>query len=268
MSYNIWNGFEWGKDTVRKAKCVAWIKSQQPDVLALQELCGYTEEQLRKDALEWGHTHVQLLKTEGYPTALTSNKPIQLKDRIVEPFWHGLLHCESYGIDFYVVHLSPADCNIRLEEARWITEKIKQESGEPYIILGDFNAYSPVDGTWLEEKVDLRNRSLQRSNEEHSNLRMGEFDYSVISEFLALPAVDVCLGKMDLQKAFTFPTPALIGKFNHTGRTVVQYRVRIDYILASPALALGCTYAKVFNEGDTDLLSDHFPVMAEFKIMH
>ena len=268
MSYNIWNGFEWGKDSVRKAMCIAWIKKQEPDVLALQELCGYTEEQLRKDALQWGHEYVQLLKTEGYPTALTSNRPIQLKERIVAPFWHGLLHCETYGIDFYVVHLSPADCNIRLAEARMITDRVKEGSTEPYIILGDFNAYSPLDGSWLEENTALRNRALQQSSEEHSNLRIGEFDYSVISEFLALPAVDVCLGKMDLQKAFTFPTAALIGKFNHTDQTVVQYRVRIDHILASPALALNCTFATVFNQQDTQQLSDHFPVMAEFIIMN
>jgi endonuclease/exonuclease/phosphatase family metal-dependent hydrolase len=87
-----------------------------------------------------------------------------------------------------------------------------------------------------------------------------------MSEFLALPAVDVCLGRMDLRKAFTFPTPALIGKFNHTAGTVIKYRVRIDHILASPALALNCTFAKVFNQEETHLLSDHFPVMAEFMI--
>lgn len=266
MSYNIWNGFEWGRDSIRKAKCIAWIKNQEPDVLALQELCGYTEEQLRMEALQWGHEHVQLLKTEGYPTALTSNRPIQLKERIVGPFWHGLLHCETYGIDFYVVHLSPADCNIRLQEARMITQRIREDPDRSYIILGDFNAYSPFDGSWLEKNTELRNRARQQSSEEHSNLRLGEFDYSVISEFLALPAVDICLGKMDLQTSFTFPTPALIGKFNHTAQTVVKYRVRIDHILASPALALMCKTAKVFNQEDTHLLSDHFPVMAEFNI--
>jgi endonuclease/exonuclease/phosphatase family metal-dependent hydrolase len=95
---------------------------------------------------------------------------------------------------------------------------------------------------------------------------MDEFDYSVISEFLAIPAVDICLGKVDLQEAFTFPTPALIGKFKQTARTVVQYRVRIDYILASPALAKTCKKVKVFNQEETQLLSDHFPVMAEFSI--
>lgn len=267
MTYNIWNGFEWGKDTLRKQDCMEWIKSQEPDVLALQELCGYTEEQLKTDALEWGHGHVVLLKTEGYPTALTSNRPIELKERAVAPFWHGLLHCETYGIDFYVVHLSPSDCNFRLDEARGISDRIRKNQRDSYIILGDFNSFSPFDGYRVEENQELRNRYRQSSNDKYSNLRMGEFDYAVISEFLACPALDLCLGKMDLQDAFTFPTPALIGKFNQTAQTVIQYRVRIDYILASPPLALACKKVQVFNQEETHLLSDHFPMVAEFEIL-
>jgi len=266
MTYNIWNGFDWGKDTARKENTIEWIKSQKPDVLALQELCGYTEEELKEDALKWGHQYVQLLKTEGYPTALTSNRPINLKERIVLPFWHGLLHCETYGIDFYIVHLSPADCDIRLDEAGLITERIKNNKSNSFIILGDFNSLSPFDAVWMEKNTDLKNRSLQNENKKYSNLRKGEYDYSVISEFLACPAVDLSLGKIELQEAYTFPTPALIGKFNQTSQTIVQNRERIDYILASPALAKTCKNVEVFNQEETHLLSDHYPMMAEFDI--
>ena len=267
MTYNIWNGFEWGEDSIRHENTIEWIKSQEPDVLALQELCAYTEEKLKEDALRWGHPYVQILKTEGYPTALTSNRPITLIERIVEPFWHGLLHCQSYGIDFYIVHLSPADCNIRLKEARLIREKINRQKKEAYIILGDFNALSPFDACWMEKNLDLKNRLRQNKNKEYSNLRLGEFDYSVISEFLACPAVDLCLGRIELDKAYTFPTPALIGKFNQTSETVVKYRKRIDYILASPELAKSCSKVEVFNLQETHLLSDHYPMMAELEII-
>ena len=46
ISYNIWNGFEWGKDSVRRLKLVEWIGSHGPDIVALQELCGFTNEKL------------------------------------------------------------------------------------------------------------------------------------------------------------------------------------------------------------------------------
>jgi len=144
---------------------------------------------------------------------------------------------------------------------------IKKSKSEPYIILGDFNAYSPFDASRMEKNTALKHRSLQNKNEKYSNLRLGEFDYSVISEFLACPSVDVCLGRIDLQEAYSFPTPALVGKFNQTSRSIVQNRVRIDYILASPALAKTCKKVKVFNQEETHLLSDHYPVMAEFTLI-
>ena len=99
MTYNIWNGFDWGKDTKRKQDWIKWIQSKNPDVLALQELCGYDEEQLKADAAKWGHNHVKILKTAGYPVGLTSRKPIQIKKRVIDDLWHGLLHCETYGIE-------------------------------------------------------------------------------------------------------------------------------------------------------------------------
>jgi exodeoxyribonuclease-3 len=54
ITYNIWNGHDWGKDIARHDKMVHWINSKKPDVVALQELCGYTEEKLASDAKLWG----------------------------------------------------------------------------------------------------------------------------------------------------------------------------------------------------------------------
>lgn len=267
MTYNIWNGFDWGKDTTRRANCIDWIKSKKPDVLALQELCGYDERQLKEDALKWGHQYVQILKTTGYPTALTSNKPIQVKERAIDSFWHGLLHCKTYGIDFFIVHLSPADCHIRLNEARQITRRIKELNDDSYIILGDFNAHSPMDASWLEKNQSLKAKYMPAKKGKHTNLRLGEFDYSVISEFLACPSVDVCLSKIKLEEGFTFPTPALVGNYNNTSQTIVQNRERIDYILTSPALAKHCSEVEIFNKSETHMLSDHYPILARFSMM-
>jgi exonuclease III len=123
-----------------------------------------------------------------------------------------------------------------------------------------------MDAYWMEQKSDLKNKMQSNNNDKYSNLRMGEFDYSVISEFLACPAVDLSLGRIDLHEAYTFPAPVLIGKFSQTSETIVQNRVRIDYILASPSLALKCEKVEIFNTEETHMLSDHYPMMAEFKI--
>lgn len=266
MTYNIWNGFEWGKDTVRKAQFIHWVQAQQPDVLALQELCGYDEEQLKADAAKWGHPYVQLLKTEGYPTGLTSRKPIVLKERATDGLWHGLLHAETYGIDFFVVHLSPADCDFRLREASLIADRVKRNGNGKFMILGDFNAHSPFDGEELKHNQYLLDQYAQNKSEQYSNLRLGEFDYAVMSAFLALPTIDITQIHVEAKERYTYPSPALIGKYRENLQEVIQTRGRIDYILTSPALAQSCKNVMIHNKEETAMLSDHYPIMAEFEI--
>ena len=101
ITYNIWNGFEWGEDSIRHKKAINWIKSQDPDVMALQELNGYTKDKLLLDAREWGHSFAEILKTTGYPVGITSNKPIVVKEKILGNMHHGALHCQTWGIDFF-----------------------------------------------------------------------------------------------------------------------------------------------------------------------
>ncbi|WP_339841331.1 endonuclease/exonuclease/phosphatase family protein [uncultured Maribacter sp.] len=258
MTYNIWNGFDWGKDASRKTETMLWIKSKNPDVLALQELCGYDEEKLRKDAMNWGHPYVKILKTDGYPVGLTSKKPIDLKERVLDGMSHGALHCKTFGIDFFVVHLSPSDCNIRLKEARIITERVKNSTSEKYILLGDFNSHSPFDEYFLEKKGLLKTAyENQKLGEKRSNLRLGEFDYAVMSTFLALPAIDVALDFSNPKSRYTYPCPA--------SEEVEKKNERIDYILTSASLAKLCTKTTIFNGKETARLSDHYPVMAEFE---
>lgn len=266
MTYNIWNGFDWGKDTIRKANCLQWIKEQNPDVLALQELCGYTTAQLELDATMWGHPYVLLLKTEGYPVGLTSKKPITLKQRLQEDLWHGMLHCETQGIDFFVVHLSPADCDFRFKEASTITSQVKNCLNPDYIILGDFNAHSPFDIEALQHNQSLLKKySVKKPDSKYSNLRLGGFDYSVMASFLAIPAIDVSIKHIDINNRYTFPAPALIGIYQ-TADEVNQNKERIDYILTSPILATKCTKVTIFNNQETGSFSDHYPVMAEFDL--
>ena len=51
ITYNIWNGYDWGNDEVRRAEVAEWINKQEPSMVALQELCKYSPEKLEEDAL-------------------------------------------------------------------------------------------------------------------------------------------------------------------------------------------------------------------------
>ena len=89
ISYNIWNGFE--KDASRRTNFINWVKEQQPDILAMTELVGFTEKDLGELASEYGHKYYAIVKEEGYPVGVTSNEPITVVKKQVEGFWHGRL---------------------------------------------------------------------------------------------------------------------------------------------------------------------------------
>ncbi len=268
MTYNILTGFDWKQDSTRGTELINWVNTHKPDVLALQEMNGFTPERLQKFAKKWGHEYSAIAKTDGYPVAITSNQPIVVKERLLDGLWHGMLHCETHGIDFFVVHLSPADWQFRKREAIAITEKIgiEAEKTEQYIVLGDFNAHSPFDVPLTDKFTNQleRYRKGDRKSEKYKNLHNDEYDYSVLSLFLSLSLIDVCERFVPAVDRSTCPTPLNVPRW-FSAEEMKTTKHRIDFILVSPKLALKCTDAQIFNGPENYYLSDHYPVMAEFK---
>lgn len=268
ITYNIWNGFDWGKDTFRQEKFVNWIDSQKPDVVALQELCGFTNEKLTKLAKSWGHDYTEILKTEGYPVGITSSKPIEVKERIFENMHHGALHCQTWGVNFMIVHLSPFNYEKRHEETDVILSKLAKVKAtqDKYIVLGDFNAVSPFDAHFYANNMDML-KSKRESETKHDhvrNLLYGALEYGTISSYLSFPLIDVVQrNTAELEQRISYPTQVFE---NEKGDGRSSNSTRIDYMLASPLLGHKCTNAQVVNGEATYYLSDHYPVLAEFEI--
>ena len=55
MTYNVLTGFDWNQDSTRGTELIKWVNEQKPDVLALQEMNGFTDERLAIFAKKWGH---------------------------------------------------------------------------------------------------------------------------------------------------------------------------------------------------------------------
>lgn len=265
ITYNIWNGFDYGRDTTRELAFQEWVTFQKPDILALQELCGFTAETLAELAKKWGHPYSLMLKEDGYPVGITSRWPIRLIRKEREGMWHGMLQVETAGIDFFVVHLSPSDWSFRHQEARLIVEALEAVDHENYMVLGDFNAHSPMDYETLKQNQALRARYQwsDARQSQYQNLRNGEWDFSVVSTFLASGLIDVTLAFTEPGERYSFPTPALAHIWQ-TPSEVARNRQRIDYILTSFSLSRQCVYARVLNGPETARLSDHYPVVADF----
>ncbi len=268
ITYNIWNGFDWGKDINRKAKLVNWINTKKPDVVALQELCGYTQEQLQKDAKKWGHDYAEILKTSGYSVGITSNKPIEVKEKILENMHHGALHCKVDNIDFFVIHFSPFSHEKRREEAKIILNSLSKLSDkqDKYMVLGDFNALSPFDAHLYKNISELiENRKASEAQHSHvKNLLYGALEYGVMGAFLGYPLIDVTQKYTSTWDDRVSCPTQIFEKEKEKGRP--KKSTRIDYILTSPFLAERCIKSEVLNKEDTYYLSDHYPVLAEFKL--
>lgn len=267
MSYNILDGYERGQDQERKIKTAEFIRTQKPDVVAFQELVGFTADSLADFAQSFGHSYSILLKENGYPVGLTSTQPIALKAKILGNLWHGMLHASTHGIDFFVVHLSPHDVEIRQREARTITQYMEDNLVDQshYIVLGDFNSLSPFDADVYAPNTRLLEYTREKDEErgKYVNLLDGQFDYSVMGRFLQFPLIDVIQRFIPEENRFTFPTRILAGNRLRTDE-IIPLRRRLDYILVSRDLATKALSAKVINSGVVNELSDHFPVVAEF----
>ena len=270
VSYNILDGFDGGKDTTRQKKTAAWINSQHANVVALQELVGYTAERLRSEALQWGHNHSVLLKETGYSVGLTSDKPIKVISRKTNGFWHGMLHCQVNNINFFVVHLSPDDYKIRSSEADSIISLVKRSMNEKQecVVLGDFNAHSPFD-----DDIDATRPLLLKSyiesdqkSEKYKPLDHDHWDYSVVGKLLGIQMVDVCQRFVPADKRYSYPTPILIPRYRKNMEHVLQTRERLDYIFTTPSLARTCFGAYIVNNAETSGFSDHYPIIADFEV--
>jgi exodeoxyribonuclease-3 len=272
ITYNIWNGYDWGKDEVRRAKVAEWIDRQEPSIVALQELCQYTPEKLEEDALSWGHPYSVLLKTAGYSVGLTSKYPIAVKEKILDGMHHGALHCVVRGIDIFLIHFHPGSISFRRGEVAIILDKLAaaREENNYYMVLGDFNSHSPFDADLYDPEGYLMTRLKEQHPDnriEEGNLSYGDLDYSVMSALLAFPLIDVCRPfTSGLEERGSFPGRILGPVNNETEEKLVSRLERIDYILASPELSVKCMSAKICNGQENYYLSDHYPVMADFDL--
>ena len=257
ISFNVWNGFQVQPE--RKADWFRWVKQQEPQLVALQELQTYTADRLAEEAQQWGHAHTVLLKETGFPTGLSSSAPITEVRRAVEGFHHGLLRCQTHGLTVFVVHLHPSNWEIRHREVGLLLEEIKSLPPEARVVLiGDFNTFSPVDKAAYEQSPDLI-PFFQRLDQRESgkNLREGQLDYTHMERFSQAGLIDL-VAALRTEFAGTFPAGQRADEDVGPSR-------RLDYLLVSPNLREACVQAEVVADQETNMLSDHYPLRAVLR---
>ena len=259
LTYNAWYGFT--KKADRKSDWLRYVHSLQSDIVALQELNGYTEEKLAADGKFWGHKHSALLKRDGFPTGITSRYPIENIRRVTEGYHHGMLSCKTGGIQVYVIHLHPGHWEIRHQEIDLLLKTVaSHQASEPVLLIGDFNTFSERDQVHYEQTPDMIPffRRLDIRWKSNRNLRNDRLDYSHLQKIERAGYQDVIAEKRE-RFLGTFPTKLRLDEDNGPPR-------RLDYIFANKVLADKCIKARYLINSKTDILSDHYPAIAEFEI--
>ena len=245
ISYNILEGMK--NDTTKgKQEFVSWVKSYAPDIMALQECNKFTQLSLEEMAATYGHPYAILVKTTGYPVGITSKYPIVNVQKITDNMTHGFIVCKIKDLNVIVLHLNPHKYKKRREEIKEILGTISAAPAQKkWMIMGDFNSFSPLDKDNYKDGDELRNmQEAARKYTYHDNLVDGNsLDFQVQQQILDYGLKDT-------------------GKSIEPGDLPKR---RIDYVYVSKDLIHDVTAAHFIKDSFTANHSDHKPIIMEFK---
>jgi exodeoxyribonuclease-3 len=258
ITYNIFEGMTLDT-TANKDLFVDWVKQQDPDILALQEVNKFTQLTLETMARRYNHPYAVLLKEKGFPVALTSKYPIVNVQKVIDNMHHGFIRADIAGYNVIVAHLSPHKYWKRHEEIEVILKTaVTQSNKNKTIIMGDFNAISESDadyyanGKILQKYVDMGMKYAY-----HDNLIDGKLDFGVHKKIVNQGYIDVFKQK-NPKYDFTRPTV----KTADEGRNASS---RIDFIYVSKKMKSAVLESSIIRDAFTNYYSDHYPVMMVLK---
>lgn len=262
LSYNVLYGLQ--EDSVNIERYISLINDLQPDIVATQEMNGWTQKTLEELARRYGHAYALQSKEDGFPVALTSKTPLVNFKKVTENMWHSYIYAKVRGIHIFVIHFSPFSYQKRLEEVSDIiaqTEEISES--EPILIMGDFNSLSKSDATHYNDEL-LQSMQNQEKTQNHvRNLNNGHIDYSVLSKLEEAGFKD---SYKLLTKEFTESIPTFKGGNGKIKESNTGFPRRIDFLWCNASAAKSVTKSIILKNELTNIISDHYPVYVELNI--
>jgi len=241
ISYNILKGMM--RDTTQgKEAFIEWVKTQNPDILAIQEANKFTQKSLEEMAHKFNHPYAILLREDNFPVAITSKYPIINVHRVIDNMAHGFITANIKGYNIIALHLSPGQYLKRREEIEVILQTIASKpSQKKWIIMGDFNSFSPLDKeNYTNGKEILK---MQEKGKIDNLIDRKYIDYNVQQKILDFGLVDI------------------VKKLSDTDRLPR----RIDYIYVSKDLVNNILRAEFLKDTFTKSHSDHIPIIMEIE---
>lgn len=262
ISYNVLEGMKLDAEN-NYVQFIDWVKGQNPDIFAIQEANGFTEEELKNMAKQWGHNYVvtncEYPGASTYPVALTSKHEIKDIKHIVDNVYHGGIWANICGIEVVTLHLYPfsdirdniewdkpkdidGDGDIdgddyRLHEINiYMGETIMKNPLRPnWLMMGDFNSVSPLD------------------KEQYSNNPSYEVHKNILDIYTDLV---MCMHNNFCR---SLPTTYAGGDGNDANGK------RYDFIYGSEVLTRDLLKADIIHDDFTENYSDHYPIAVEIR---
>lgn len=268
LSYNVLHGFN--NDTALMTRYVNWVKTKNPDIIAYQELNGFSQDSLEELAKRYGHLYAVINTGVTHPIGITSRFPIVMVQQVTTNMWHSYLYGNINGVHVFVTHLSPFDVKSRRADIdRVLAHAQLLPASEKIVIAGDFNSLAASDSLHYGDALLTEMRKSEGRLEPKSglpivkgktiyrnNLNNGQIDYTVTNKMLAAGFRDAYYLT---NKGFKHSAPtAAYQKKN----TIVR---RIDYIWVNQSVAATVKKVDIIQDSTTKELSDHYPVFMECK---
>lgn len=243
------NIFTGAKKKGRLEKIINFLKKQKVDMIFLAELSDWNKESLDNLRQKLGFKDSFFLKSNSHRNlGILSNVKISNVVSFKEGFCNSSICFKNKNIKFIFVHLSHVSEDERLFEIKKIFEKIKLN--EKIIFIGDFNSLSPLD-TYDEKflikifkKINIPKFGIEKIRRE------------VQEKILDFGLIDTL---REFSDSFEYSVPT---KFNKDSAHATK--LRLDYLFITPSLLSNLKSSKIIRTEETNQLSDHFPIVAEF----
>lgn len=259
MTYNVYRG---GEDRFFYIKEI--IKSENPDILAIQEACTWGKTGRFKEVANLlkiperqsliAKSNLRSLSGRIYDIAFYSKFPIKHKEIFNnhENVWHSLLHItlKSPAGELHVIiaHLSPKSEDWRIKEIGRINKLLSRYFNSTMILMGDLNSLSHED-----PYPDSLNGQLKKYG---------------ITKFGDGPRFDVVNKLIKAGWNDTF----ILNKNTDLQVTVKKesadkdhLNLHLDYIMVNNILLSKIKKVSILDTKKTRIASDHSPVIAEIK---
>jgi exodeoxyribonuclease-3 len=258
ITYNIFEGMR--LDTsAGKPVFVQWVKQMDPDILALQEVTGFTQASLEKLAESYGHPYaVLLIEGEKFPVAITSKYPIVNVQKVSDNMDRGFIIARVKDCNVVSLHFTPFDYRKRRQEVDLLLAHINaQPSKQQWLIMGDFNTLSPADSASYSDGRMVENyQKYEKKYAPVKKLVDNRIDYTVIEKVLAN-------GFTDALKKVTPEFVKTVHPKRFEPKSGTDVSSRIDFIFVSKDLVKKIVAAKVIVDDFTNNYSDHYPVLLD-----